>query len=64
VLIALLQNSDTIRDSVVWWETGSQPVQLLADSLKFLMTMGWNGHLSLPLLVKVNVAVMWDGQEL
>jgi putative spermidine/putrescine transport system substrate-binding protein len=53
---------DTIKDSVVWWEAGAQPPQLLADG-EVLMTTAYNGRI-------FNAAVgegkpfqiVWDGQ--
>ena len=35
---------DSIRDQIVWWEAGAQPVQLLADA-EVAMTMSYNGRL-------------------
>jgi putative spermidine/putrescine transport system substrate-binding protein len=53
---------DTIKDSVVWWEAGAQPPQLLADG-EVLMTTAYNGRI-------FNAAagedkpfeIVWDGQ--
>ena len=53
---------DTIKDSVVWWEAGAQPPQLLADG-EVIMTTAYNGRI-------FNAAagegkpfeVVWDGQ--
>ena len=53
---------DTIKDSVVWWEAGAQPPQLLADG-EVVMTTAYNGRI-------FNAAagegkpfeVVWDGQ--
>ncbi len=55
---------DTIKDSVVWWEAGAQPPQLLADG-EVVMTTAYNGRI-------FNAAagegkpfeVVWDGQIL
>lgn len=55
---------DTIKDSVVWWEAGAQPPQLLADG-EVVMTTAYNGRI-------FNAAagegqpfeVNWDGQIL
>ncbi len=55
---------DTIKDSVVWWEAGAQPPQLLADG-EVVMTTAYNGRI-------FNAAVgegqpfeiLWDGQIL
>lgn len=35
---------DTIKDSVVWWEAGAQPPQLLADG-EVVMTTAYNGRI-------------------
>ncbi|MBB5515494.1 putative spermidine/putrescine transport system substrate-binding protein [Rubricella aquisinus] len=53
---------DTIKDSVVWWESGAQPPQLLADG-EVVMSTAYNGRI-------FNAAVgegqpfeiVWDGQ--
>ncbi len=53
---------DTIKDSVVWWEAGAQPPQLLADG-EVVMSTAYNGRI-------FNAAVgedqpfeiVWDGQ--
>jgi putative spermidine/putrescine transport system substrate-binding protein len=34
---------DTIKDQVVWWESGAQPVQLLADG-QVAIASSWNGR--------------------
>lgn len=55
---------DTIKDSVVWWEAGAQPPQLLADG-EVAMSTAYNGRI-------FNAAVgegqpfeiVWDGQIL
>ncbi len=55
---------DTIKDSVVWWEAGAQPPQLLADG-EVAMSTAYNGRI-------FNAAVgegqpfeiLWDGQIL
>ena len=55
---------DTIKDSVVWWEAGAQPPQLLADG-EVVMSTAYNGRI-------FNAAVgegqpfeiVWDGQVL
>ena len=36
---------DTIKDQMVWWDTGAQSAQLLADG-EVSMGMSWNGRLS------------------
>lgn len=53
---------DTIKDSIVWWEAGAQPPQLLADG-EVAMSTAYNGRI-------FNAAVgegqpfeiVWDGQ--
>ncbi|MGB5559533.1 MAG: ABC transporter substrate-binding protein [Paracoccaceae bacterium] len=55
---------DSIKDSVVWWEAGAQPPQLLADG-EVVMSTAYNGRI-------FNAAVgegqpfkiVWDGQIL
>ena len=55
---------DTIKDSIVWWEAGAQPPQLLADG-EVVMSTAYNGRI-------FNAAVgegqpfeiVWDGQIL
>ena len=53
---------DTIKDQVVWWETGSMAPQLLADQ-EVAMTTGWNGRIY-DAVVKEgkNFVIVWDGQ--
>src|SRR5262249_4159032 len=34
---------DTIKDQVVWWESGAQPPQLLADG-QVVLASDWNGR--------------------
>lgn len=53
---------DSIKDSVIWWETGAQPVQLLADG-EVAMTMAWNGRIfSAAVGEGQPFDIMWDGQ--
>lgn len=53
---------DTIKGEAVWWEAGSQPVQLLADG-EVMMTMGWNGRIFNAAVGEGQpFALMWDGQ--
>ncbi len=52
----------TIKDSVVWWESGSQTPQLLADG-EVVMGSTYNGRLfSLIEEEKQPVGMMWDWQ--
>ena len=53
---------DTIKDSVVWWEAGAQPPQLLADR-EVVMTSAYNGRIfNAQVLEKQPFVVVWDGQ--
>ncbi|MGR3291250.1 MAG: extracellular solute-binding protein, partial [Paracoccaceae bacterium] len=53
---------DTIKDKAVWWESGSQPPQLLADG-EVDMTMAWNGRIFNAAVSEGKpFAIMWDGQ--
>jgi len=57
-----LAKLDTIKDSVVWWEKGSQTPQLLADG-EVVMGSTYNGRLfALIAEEKQPVAMMWDWQ--
>ncbi len=51
-----------IRTSIVWWTTGSEPVELL-DSGAVVMTSAWNGRLYRPMVEEgKDYAIIWDGQ--
>ncbi len=53
---------DTIKDSVVWWEAGAQPPQLLADG-EVTMTTGYNGRIFDAQIVEGKpFEIIWDGQ--
>ena len=53
---------DTIKDSVVWWEAGSQPVQLLADG-EVAMTVVSNGRLFDAVAAEGKpFKIVWDAQ--
>ena len=53
---------DTIKDQVIWWETGAQPPQMLADG-EVLMSTGYNGRIfSAQALEKQPLSIVWDGQ--
>ena len=53
----------TIKGSVVWWEAGAQPPQLLASG-EVTMTTAYNGRLFTP-IVQDNkpFVIVWDGQQ-
>ncbi|WP_321867387.1 ABC transporter substrate-binding protein [Paraburkholderia tropica] len=53
---------DTIKSSVVWWETGAQPAQLMADG-EVTMTSAYNGRIySAMVKDKKPFDFLWDGQ--
>lgn len=53
---------DTIKDSVVWWEAGAQPPQLLADG-EVVMTTAYNGRIFNAAVVEGKpFQIVWDGQ--
>jgi putative spermidine/putrescine transport system substrate-binding protein len=55
---------DTIKDQVVWWTKGSQPIQLLADG-EVVFGTGYNGRLFEAIVVqKQPIKMMWDAQVL
>lgn len=55
---------DTIKDSVVWWEAGAQPPQLLADG-EVVMTTAYNGRIFNAAAGEGKPFVVnWDGQIL
>ena len=55
---------DTIKDSVVFWEAGAQPPQLLADG-EVVMTTAYNGRIFNAAAGEGKpFAVNWDGQIL
>ena len=53
---------DTIKDSMVWWESGAQPPQLLADG-EVTMTTAYNGRVFNAIASEGKPFVInWDGQ--
>lgn len=53
---------DTIKSSVVWWEAGSQPPQLLADG-EVVMTSAYSSRIFNAINdEKQPFAIVWDGQ--
>lgn len=53
---------DTIKDSVIWWEEGAQPPQLLADGEVAIAT-GYNGRFfNAQVMEDQPIEIMWDGQ--
>jgi len=54
---------DTIKGSVVWWEAGAQPPQLLASG-EVTMTTAYNGRLFTPAVTENKpFVIVWDGQQ-
>ena len=52
---------DTIKDSVVWWDTGAQPPQMLADK-EVALTTAYNGRIfNAQIVEKQPLVVVWDG---
>lgn len=55
---------DTIKDQVIWWTKGSQPMQLLADG-EVVFGTGYNGRLFKAIEVdKQPIKMLWDGQAI
>ncbi len=55
---------DTIKKDIVWWESGAQAPQLLADG-QVVMTSAWNGRLQKAIDVdKKPFKIVWDHQGL
>ncbi len=53
---------DGIKPHVIWWETGAQPPQLLADG-EVAMTSAYNGRLFNAIFKeKKPFVIIWDGQ--
>ena len=55
---------DGIKDSIVWWEAGAQPPQMLADG-EVVMSTAYNGRIfNAQVLEKQPLEILWDGQVL
>ncbi len=53
---------DRIKTNIVWWETGSEPAELL-ESDAVVMTSVWNGRMYRPIVEEGKAfAILWDGQ--
>jgi len=53
---------DTIKGSVIWWEAGAQPPQLLADG-EVIMTTAYNGRIFNAMAAEGKpFEIVWDGQ--
>lgn len=51
---------DTIKDQIVWWESGSQPAQLLADG-EVVMSTAWGNRIVAAQKEGKNLQIVWDG---
>ena len=59
-----LRKLDTIKEQVVWWETGAQPPQMLADG-EVVMSTAFNGRIfNAWALENQPLSIVWDGQVL
>ncbi|WP_271598476.1 ABC transporter substrate-binding protein [Bradyrhizobium sp. CCBAU 45384] len=57
-----LRKLDTIKKDVIWWTTGAQPPQLLADG-QVVMTSAWNGRIYDAVKNSAkHFDIMWDAQ--
>lgn len=55
---------DILKGNVVWWETGAQPAQLLADK-EVVLTTAWSGRIQTAINEeKKPFEIMWDAQAL
>jgi putative spermidine/putrescine transport system substrate-binding protein len=55
---------DTIKDQVIWWTKGSQPMQLLSDG-EVVFGTGYNGRLFEAIEVdKQPIKMLWDAQAI
>ena len=53
---------DTIKSEIVWWHTGAQAPQLLADQ-EVVMSTGWNGRIfNAQVVEKQPIEIIWDGR--
>ncbi len=50
---------DTIKDKIVWWDTGAQSVQLLTDG-EVSMGMSWNNRIVTAREEGSDIEIMWD----
>lgn len=53
---------DSIKDSVVWWDSGAMAPQLLSDG-EVVMTTAWNGRIYNAIVNEGQTfVIVWDGQ--
>ncbi len=59
-----LAKFDTIKDEILWWESGAQSVQILADK-EVVMTSSWNGRIYNAVANEgKDFPIVWDAQGL
>ena len=54
-----LNKLDTIKDQIVWWETGGQLQQQLADS-EVALASAWNGRVQTEINAGTPVKIQWN----
>jgi putative spermidine/putrescine transport system substrate-binding protein len=54
-----LAKLDTIKDNIVWWETGAQSVQHIADG-EVAMSMIWNGRVQVAIDEGAPISIQWN----
>ena len=55
---------ESIRDEIIWWDTGAMAPQLLADG-EVAMTTAWNGRIYNAIVKEgKNFVIVWDGQTI
>ena len=56
------QQLEIIKDSIVWWEAGAQPPQMLADR-EVSMAIAWNGRIfNAQVIENQPIEIIWDGR--
>jgi putative spermidine/putrescine transport system substrate-binding protein len=56
-----LEKLDDIKSHIVWWESGAEPAQLLANG-EVAMTSAWNGRIADAIDKGTPAAIVWDHQ--
>lgn len=54
-----LDKLDTIKDQILWWETGAQSQQLLADG-EVALSSAWNGRVQTEIDAGTPVEIQWN----
>ncbi len=63
-VVRAFRKLDTVKEYIVWWETGAQPPQMLADG-EVVMTTAYNGRVfNAQVLEGQPFVIIWDGQVL